>query len=48
MSDGVFKKSPKPKLPQQHISLGMMIPSNVAVGPFGFRAELTATAKSEW
>ena len=45
MSGKEPKKSPKP--PQRHISLGI-IPSNIAVGPFGFRAELAAAAKSEY
>jgi len=44
MSDKDSKKSFKP--PQRHISLGI-IPSNIAVGPLGFRAELAAAAKSE-
>jgi len=44
MSDKESKKPSKP--PQQHISLGL-IPSNIAVGPSGFRAELATDAKSE-
>jgi len=44
MSDKESRKSLKP--PQQHISLGI-IPSNIAVGPLGFRAELATDTKSE-
>jgi len=44
MRDKESKKLPKP--PQRHISLGI-IPSNIAVGPLGFRVEPAATAKSE-
>jgi len=44
MSDKESKKLPKP--PQRHISLGL-IPSNVAVGPVGFRAEPATDTKSE-
>jgi len=46
MPEKVSKKSPKHKPLQQHISLGI-IPSNIAVGPLGFRAEPAATTKSE-
>jgi len=44
----MFNKTSKksPKLPQGHISLGI-IPSNIAVGPLGYRAELAATTGSE-
>jgi len=45
MFDKKSKKSPK-KPPQQHISLGI-IPSNIAVGPFGFRAEQAVDTESE-
>jgi hypothetical protein len=34
--NGTLKKSPKP--PKKHIHLG--IPTNIAAGPLGFRAEL--------
>jgi len=44
MSDKESKNPSKP--PQRHISLGL-IPSNIAVGPSGFRAELATGAKSE-
>jgi len=44
MSDKESKKPSKP--PQRHISLGL-IPSNIAVGPSGFRAEPATDAKSE-
>jgi len=40
-SNKKHKKSPKP--PQQHIALG--IPTNIAVGPLGFRAELDVDPK---
>ena len=40
------KKSKKPpKLSQKHIVLG--IPTNIAVGPLGFRAELDIGPKGE-
>ena len=46
--NNMFGKEPKKssKTSQLHISMGI-IPSNIAVGPFGFGAELAATAKSE-
>jgi len=44
MSGKGSKKSPKP--PQRHISLGL-VPSNIAVGPIGFRAELVTDANGE-
>jgi len=44
MSDKKSKKPPKP--PQRLISLGI-IPSNIAVGPLGFRAEPATDTKSE-
>jgi len=42
-SNKKHKKSPKP--PQQHIALG--IPTNIAVGPLGFRAELDVHPKGD-
>jgi len=40
-----LKTKESAKLPRQHISLG--IPTNVAVGPVGFRAELDVGPKGE-
>ena len=41
----IFKKSPKPPKPPKHITLG--IPTNIAAGPLGFRAELDIDPKGE-
>ena len=42
----VGKRSKKPVKPQKHLLLG--IPSNIAVGPLGFRAELDINPEGEW
>jgi len=44
MFDKESKKPPKP--PQRRIYMGV-IPSNIAVGPLGFRAEVATDAESE-
>jgi len=41
--DKKSKKSPKP--PRQHIASG--IPTNIAIGPLGFRAELDIDPKGD-
>ena len=43
----MFDKKPKksPRLSQQHLVLGL--PTNVAAGPLGFRAELDIGPKGE-
>lgn len=44
----LFNKKPKKPLDPSHSHVSLGIPTNIAIGPLGFRAELDLSPNGEW